>query len=300
MRTVPACSAAGKSSCSLWPPPYHCFSLPPLPCLPRSHYQHHQVSVEQLQIEGDLAQRPLLLQLAVCICSCAIRSSGCALETTVLCSSSSCQHTGIQRTCLSSLGFMHARLTLVCSSVGHTSICPATTPGAYHLACRECTFTPGIHNCNLHPSRPPAPTPAGSKPPASPGHPVATAAAAAAPAAPKPLYRPPSSHNLSRSNSATDLGRVPSNSNLDVEDRVKGVASHPWHDLPVGGNAPEMFTCVIEIPQVGPVARGSVGHLCWRRVAAPCRHNASDCLGDTSQRQHRHGVIHSRRARASK
>lgn len=88
---------------------------------------------------------------------------------------------------------------------------------------------------------------------------MATAAAAAAPAAPKPLYRPPSSHNLSRSNSATDLGRVPSNSNLDVEDRVKGVASHPWHDLPVGGNAPEMFTCVIEIPQVGPGRAGLWG-----------------------------------------
>jgi hypothetical protein len=88
---------------------------------------------------------------------------------------------------------------------------------------------------------------------------VAATAAAAAPPAAKPLYRPPSSHNLSRSNSATDLGRVPSNSNLDVEDRVKGVASHPWHDLPVGGNAPDMFTCVIEIPQVGDKGGGWLG-----------------------------------------
>lgn len=89
--------------------------------------------------------------------------------------------------------------------------------------------------------------------PASNGSPVpppaGPSAAAAAATPPRTLYRAPSTNNLGRSSSNTSLGRVPSSSNLDVVS-IKGTASHPWHDLPVGENAPEAVNAVIEIPQV--------------------------------------------------
>ncbi|WIA33761.1 hypothetical protein OEZ86_006875 [Tetradesmus obliquus] len=76
------------------------------------------------------------------------------------------------------------------------------------------------------------------------------AAAPAAPAAadpPRTLYRAPSRDNLSGGGSSTGMVRVPSNSNLEVVE-VRGVAAHPWHDVPVGDKAPEVVNCIIEIP----------------------------------------------------
>ncbi|KAF8060055.1 ppa2 [Scenedesmus sp. PABB004] len=70
------------------------------------------------------------------------------------------------------------------------------------------------------------------------------------PGPPRTLYRAPSRDNLSGGggfSSAPGVPRVPSNSNLEVVD-VRGVASHPWHDVPVGERAPEVVNCIIEIP----------------------------------------------------
>ncbi|KAI8476121.1 MAG: inorganic pyrophosphatase [Monoraphidium minutum] len=82
-------------------------------------------------------------------------------------------------------------------------------------------------------SPPPLPTPPAA---ASPSKPPAAPAAAAAP--PKTLYRAPS---------ATNLARVPSTSSLDTTN-LPNKASHPWHDIPIGENAPSEITAIIEIP----------------------------------------------------
>jgi len=86
-----------------------------------------------------------------------------------------------------------------------------------------------------------APPPSEAKPPAPPAPPALQPLA-------KPIYRAPSATNLARDSSG-NLPRAPSQSTLDVSDRVRGVASHPWHDIDVGSDAPNSFACVIEIPQ---------------------------------------------------
>eukprot|EP00879_Flechtneria_rotunda_P023406 GHRR01024758.1.p1 GENE.GHRR01024758.1~~GHRR01024758.1.p1 ORF type:complete len:272 (+),score=94.94 GHRR01024758.1:598-1413(+) len=66
----------------------------------------------------------------------------------------------------------------------------------------------------------------------------------------KALFRAPSRENLSGGGNYTGGGgmpRIPSTSNLDHVD-VRGVASHPWHDVPVGDKAPEVVNCIVEIP----------------------------------------------------
>jgi inorganic pyrophosphatase len=68
-----------------------------------------------------------------------------------------------------------------------------------------------------------------------------------APAPPKPLYRAPSRENLASGGSGSGLPRISSSSNLEVVD-VRGVASHPWHDVPVGSKAPDVVSCIVEIP----------------------------------------------------
>eukprot|EP00775_Hariotina_reticulata_P004400 gene4400-4653_t len=63
---------------------------------------------------------------------------------------------------------------------------------------------------------------------------------------PRPLYRAPSKENLLGGSSGG--GAIPRvSSNLEVLD-VRGVAAHPWHDIPVGEKAPDTVNCVIEIP----------------------------------------------------
>ena len=34
--------------------------------------------------------------------------------------------------------------------------------------------------------------------------------------------------------------------------RDRSIASHPWHDLEIGPNAPDVIHAVIEIPSAGP------------------------------------------------
>lgn len=88
-------------------------------------------------------------------------------------------------------------------------------------------------------------------------HPVASGSA---PAPAKTLYRAPSRENLTSGGSGTGLPRIPSNSNLEVVD-VRGVASHPWHDVPIGSDAPDVVSCIVEIPAVSHTdGDPSLGH----------------------------------------
>lgn len=41
----------------------------------------------------------------------------------------------------------------------------------------------------------------------------------------------------------------PSTGDSELEMDGRGSASHPWHDLPVGEDAPNIFNAVIEIPR---------------------------------------------------
>jgi len=85
----------------------------------------------------------------------------------------------------------------------------------------------------------PPPPGAGKPPPAPP------------PSVPRAtLYRAPSASNLSGPGNGSLGGvRPPSASNLEVLSVSKGHASHPWHDLPVGDEAPTVVIAVVEIPQ---------------------------------------------------